>query len=619
MATDFEKLSEKELDALLLGQSSDFDTMDEAEIDRLLLGQAPAPPKDEIIQEAHPIFQGPRGILKRGILKNFATTPEDIVNTIKKDNPELEVKLSDEGQVILRSPNEEKFRVLDPSGFDIQDISDVGVDLLSGAAETTAGALGAAAGLPFGGVGAVPGFIGASAATGATTDALRQVVGQALGVEQEFDPASVGLSALFAGGGAALFGAGSGAVKGAGKQAIKEGTEKFIESGILPNLGKKTLSKAGELFTGVKSELFERVADNPQKFKQIDTVGIENYTDEVMNGLLDRIEASISQKGQAIDEFVTNSGKKVDVSGAINTAQNIIKKIDEKEVVTEAEEQFKNELKSQLDKAFNVINKAPAETEEVVVKGLLGEPVKQTIQKPLDFTNLDAGVAQSIKRGLDDIIDFATDPKNPKLSSFNKKIQSNLKTVRNDLKTRIEDAIPGAKELNEEFREEIANRKFVVNNFSNNKSAEGVRDFTEKGFNKLRQIGNERKTHLANRLQELDKSYGTNVSEASKDIGAFGLYKTTALLPRSIEGTTSTSRSIIATGLGGFAGSAIGESPESRVLGGVLGAALLGNPRIFRNAVRAAETTRQGAAQDIPLVFRNLSQELLRREQQKAQ
>jgi hypothetical protein len=138
--------------------------------------------KPEIVEEMH------EGIsfTDRAIVKNFAQSPEKGASYIKKQNPNLETRVYD-GRVLVKDRNATKWNVLDPEGFDLQDITDLGYDAAALVGEgLAAGALGAATG----GLGAA----GAFGATAAGAEALRQSIGSGLGIDQDVSGSDVALA-----------------------------------------------------------------------------------------------------------------------------------------------------------------------------------------------------------------------------------------------------------------------------------------------------------------------------------------------------------------------------------------------------------------------------------------
>ena len=126
---DYSKLSTEDLIALKNGDLSKISTetlqaLREQEVERS------APTKDE----SHPDIS----FLDRFNVKNLASNPEAGISYLQKQHPDMSFK-SVNGEIQMRKKGESEYRVLDPSGFDLQDITDVAGDIAQGGAETVAG------------------------------------------------------------------------------------------------------------------------------------------------------------------------------------------------------------------------------------------------------------------------------------------------------------------------------------------------------------------------------------------------------------------------------------------------------------------------------------------------
>ena len=142
------------------------------------VGEAPwEQTSEKIVNEMHPDID----FATRAIYKNFGADPEASFRFLQKKLPNLQLKKDKEGEVLAKRPEETEWRRLDPKGFDLQDISDIGYDVpaavAQGAATAAAGLVGAAAG----GIGAIPAAMAASGFTGAGLEGLRQGIGSWVG------------------------------------------------------------------------------------------------------------------------------------------------------------------------------------------------------------------------------------------------------------------------------------------------------------------------------------------------------------------------------------------------------------------------------------------------------
>lgn len=153
------------------GGASDYDA---------LLGELHSFKNAPVVEEMHPLITAK----DRFVIQNFANKPEVGVEYLQKKYPDLQVKLDPkDGRMLMKTPTEKEFRVLDPNtGFFSSDFLNDASDLAYSGLAT---GLQTAASVPGALVGSVPGAIAAGGATGAGLEALRQKLGQYYGLPQE--------------------------------------------------------------------------------------------------------------------------------------------------------------------------------------------------------------------------------------------------------------------------------------------------------------------------------------------------------------------------------------------------------------------------------------------------
>lgn len=143
---------------------------------------------------------------ERTIAKNFGSTPEAMAAYIKQEHPDYDVKVH-EGEVFAKSPMDQEYKALDPKGFfgkgifhpstwDYKDLSDLPVDLASGAVQGAAGSIAAVPGIlsanpPL----AVGGAMVGSGAATAGTETLKQALGKALGIPDNMNASEIAQNA----------------------------------------------------------------------------------------------------------------------------------------------------------------------------------------------------------------------------------------------------------------------------------------------------------------------------------------------------------------------------------------------------------------------------------------
>lgn len=587
--------------------------------------QVKAEPEREIIQEM------PEDIsfYDRFVAKNLAQNKEKQINYLQQKYPEREFAL-DKGQVITRPRGASgAFQVLDPEGFDIQDITDVLTDVGAGVAEAAATAAGAVGGAALGGgIGALPGAAAAGGAAGAGLEALRQYAGKMAGIPQDVSGSDVAISGAFGAASPFLFGSGAAAKKiteagaksvlkeateqtarrlselGAGKQQIqdiaeklaKKGAEMFGQSGQLgAEIAEKGIAgaglqrgtaKLGKLFTGVEDDVFERAVKNTDQIKMIDEVGEDIAANQQFHALEEAITNQRMSVGQQINEYVRNSGEFIDLKPVKDRIFKAINKLESKGSLKDIEIQKLKALREMRDKAFGTFDESTGE-----FLGYLPDKV-------------DAADAFEIKETLTSMADFASDKFRPDKKSSDKAIATIASNAYGDVTNAISSKIQKAPELNQKFKQVLKDADYLRNNARNKKSVAGYMDedaFDTKGYNLLKKVGYGRDDKNLRKLTELDARYGTNTSELSKDLAAHNLVENAGWVARSGEGATSTSRTlqgqVIGGGLGAFIGSQM-NAEGGRPLGGVAGLALGGlltSPRAFMNYMKASGLAQQAA------------------------
>lgn len=165
---------------------------------------------------------------ERAIIKNLLyREPADQMRYLEKKG--YDVKRNEGGELLVRSPGSTRYTIIDPKGFDWQDITDIGSDVLSGVATgvgSGAKALGLIGAPITGGMSALAGA-GLGGALTAGVEGLRQVGGKLVGGREKFEPKKIATEGAI---GAAIP-LGFSAIKGAyglGKGLISKAAEPFI-------------------------------------------------------------------------------------------------------------------------------------------------------------------------------------------------------------------------------------------------------------------------------------------------------------------------------------------------------------------------------------------------------
>lgn len=323
-------------------------------------GEAPwekqaVPPKAqpmEVIQEQHPDIS----FKERFLAKNFANTPEDQINYLRKQHPDLDVQMLN-NQIVARKPDEKAYKVLDPDlsvkqminpknwGENLKDIADIGTDVGIGAGSATAGgiAAGASAFTPAAPA-AIPIAMAASGATGAGLEALKQKIGQKMGIPQNIDPAQIIQSGVINAVSPALLGTGASAAKLAAKAAEKGLSEEALNLaakdqqgliGIGTNYAKnKLLPGIAESVSGVPAQATRTLAKQSEAIQNLDENGVMDVATSAYDKLRNGLAANKAEVGAKLGKLVKDLGPdaSVDLTKTKGLLDNQIQKLSTSEL-----------------------------------------------------------------------------------------------------------------------------------------------------------------------------------------------------------------------------------------------------------------------------------------------
>lgn len=195
----------------------------------------------------------------RAIVKNFSQSPEKSAHYLREQHPNLDIQAHN-GRLLVKEKGATEYNVVDPEGFDLEDITDIAYDVGSGITEAFA--------FPFTGP-------AGSAAVGAGSETLRQGIGNLAGIDNDAgemakDAAMVGgMSALIPGLGRLLKPAAKGAANAAKStvskltQATADDVDVFVNKGA--ELDKILDSPTG--FTDQYNTIIKEVAEKEKAFK----------------------------------------------------------------------------------------------------------------------------------------------------------------------------------------------------------------------------------------------------------------------------------------------------------------------------------------------------------------
>ncbi len=318
----------------MLSEAEEIELAELEELERLERAHG-GQPQESIVQEQSPLISRS----DRATIKNFANSDEAAIKYLQQKNPDAEVKMMD-GQLVVRGQGEKDFKVLDPdtglfSADILNDVSDIGWDVVDGVGTT----LGTAGGAAVGALGLNPATVGlgavaGGAASGAALEASRQQIGKSLGLPQEIDGTDVMISGVAGGASPLLFGQGTSA-----KTAMKAGGGvNAIKKALGMASGEITQEGAEKIAKGMKGAIPWSIAKVPDTLGFMSGKGGDSvrrlskdidYVDNVeMNGsLATEAERVADQLGQGFDkrmdqvggqlaDAIDSSGKKVNVGPA---------------------------------------------------------------------------------------------------------------------------------------------------------------------------------------------------------------------------------------------------------------------------------------------------------------
>ena len=360
-------------------------------------------------------------------VKNLGGSLEDQISYLQKNNPNLDIRASD-GEIVAKTPGETKFKKLDPTwslspSEVVQDITDIGYDVASGALTGAAGAAGAVPGALAGfGAGGIGTAMAASGAASAGLEGLRQALGVAGGVRKDISGGEIATSGLLGGLTTGIFG--GGASKGLVEKAtskpeivakqlkkimdvVPEGMQedakkalagKIIQENQKGLISKKLGSKILSVVSGIDEQAVKKANDyaSPElvaKFSEILDPS-KKYTLMEISDLVEK-EGAGEIGSTAIETFVTaaNDYKNV-LQGKIGT---IIEQID---TPVDAN-RFRKPLEDYIDSLVNQMKTEPGgglkSTKELLDEARKAADLFGVVETPQE--GIMAG-AEELRRGL---------------------------------------------------------------------------------------------------------------------------------------------------------------------------------------------------------------------------
>jgi hypothetical protein len=331
---------------------------------------------------------------QRFLVKNFASSPEQMENWLRSMGYEARRYRGKGGfNFSVRKSKDDMWQVVDPAGFDSQDIFDILTDLgqglvtgtVGGAAAVGGGFVGGALGGP---VGAVVGAVGAGAPAagfaGGATEYLRQRAGTLLGAPDNLDLEAIKHEAIVSGLMQAALPVAGAAFRGAGRAARFVGREYLAPVGAAVARFKSTVGLPGG------EALLGRAAIKAATMRN------KAHAATVLSNLVRRTSKARFPEYTLAQDLARASGASVDASGVKSelldlTLQSVGQRASTttKHIITEAE--YVTERTMQRQGASARLNKEG----ELVVRGRGPVATSESVGGPDADLAMGLGVPES--------------------------------------------------------------------------------------------------------------------------------------------------------------------------------------------------------------------------------
>jgi hypothetical protein len=516
----------------------------------------------------------------RLIAKNFAQSPEKQIEYLKSQYPDMTFDMSRDGQIRIKRQGDVDWRVLDPdtgifSKDFLADAGDVAYDIYAGATEgaaATAGALGA--GSLTGGAGAIPGAMAAGGATTAANEAIRQKLGQFLGIPQDVSGRDVAIAGGVGAVAPGLLGAGP------ARGALP------IAAGYARRAGGSMLGSLGSKMSGVPKEALMNYADPAIKSQvtQLEKEGITDFTGQALDKITNFVESNKDRAGQELVAAIEGAGRQADISPAkqafrsrmVDRSDDMLTNADveKNRAIQDAFERYLGSGKA--DDFVEIGDQVPASRAFDLQKDL-----KQVAKFNQDMTPADV----NMKGGARDAY-FA--------------LNQSLDDASEGLSTRAKDQYKAA--LKEEAE--------LLPKFTGKTRADSI----QKTFNELSNMDRNSRKVMQEKLSKLSDDELLDLVDESKVLSTYRFLGNPSALPISSGGQTSTTRSIPLSLAGGYVGAGLGvqsgltgDPTVDRGVGGLIGLGLgaaAGSPAMMKryiNAMQKAGRARELISENIPM------------------
>jgi hypothetical protein len=521
-------------------------------------------------QEMHPEIS----MKDRWIAKNFAQSPEKQVEYLRQQYPQLEIERSKQGQIRAKAKGERDWRVLDPNtGFFssdfVGDLGDVGFDIYSGASEgaaaTLGGIKGAAASLPLLGTGAIPGAMLAGGAATAGNEAIRQKLGQYLGIPQDVDAQDVAIAGGIGAAAPGLLGAGParGALPVAGAYA-----RKAMGSG-LAGLGSK--------MSGVPKDVLMNYGDKGirDQVTKLEKEGITDFAGAAFDKITNYVESNKDRAAKELIGAIEGAGKQADIGSAKGA--------------------FRSRM---IDSGDDLLTNADIEKNKAVQRAFeryLGAGRGENFVELPDAVS--AQKAFDLQKDLKQLARFEQG-----MTPQDVHMKGGARDAYFALNQALDDASEGlTTRAKDQYKAALREEAELLPKFTGKTRADSI----QKTFNELSGLDRNSRKVMQEKLSKLSDDELLDLVDESKVMGAFKHLGNPSLMPISSGGTVSTGRIVPLAFGGGIVGGSLGLQSGATgdpsmdrwggvLLGGALGT-MMGSPSMMKRYIKAMQAAGRGS------------------------
>jgi hypothetical protein len=551
----------------------------------------------------------------RAVVENFSNNPWSSIKYLAERYPDYDVA-HDGNHIVMRKKGGGDWRPLDPK-TDLSDafthpldtlkrgaenISDIAAPAAEGVAANVPGDVaGAAIAMTPAAPAAIPAAAAINYGAGTGLDALRQKIGNWLGLDQDVNWKDANLSGATSAAGPLLFGTGGSAAKiaeGAAEKGLSEDAAAAAikwQKGAIPAVAPKVAALA----SGTPKETISTAYNRLPELKQLEQEGISPLAMASQEELKNKLGKVATAYGQKIGEGIDNSKQAVDISGVKTEWKAWISKLEDNvaKAPTEANKAELDAAKNQYNSMFQMQMPGEEPSSLLDAKGLpvssgsppmsaeLPDKVSGTTAFQLMHQMKEVADLGKHKAGI-----IASNEGKP-LST--KALEGKAASSYGELSNQIDQVL--AKDGNEGLRENFRQVKTIQ------RELQPYFSDPNKAYNTLRTLDSPSKQRLYETLSSVDKNFGTNTVKDAKLLDAYSNFGRKNPISGDLMSKRKIPLALAGGGAGYWAGSEMGDghSKAVSVPMGILGmgiGTMLAGPRALRYYMGASKA----AAKTLP-------------------